>query len=165
MAGNPAGQKLGCGGLIAILVVVGLIIAGVKKAAHSVGIGGKPATTAVAAAPTGTAHIVMMHGPNSDNSCTEEDGEARIYVTITLRNSGDAAGTVNPWATFDYSDGGNSTESYGSNWGHDFNVPAHSVRDASFYHTFNPQQHSMIRCAGYADLSSDTGGYYLPAGP
>ena len=162
---KQGGQKLGCGGLIALLVVVGLVIAGVKKAGHSVGIGNHPTTTA-AAAPAGSAHIVMMRGSNSDSACTEEDGEARIYVVITLRNTGDAAGTVNPWATFDYSDGGNSTESYDTTWGHDFIVPAHSVRDASFYHTFNPQQHSMIRCAGYADLSNSTAtGYYLPAGP
>jgi hypothetical protein len=39
---------------------------------------------------------------------------------------------------------------------------AHSEVDATFFHTFNPQQHSMIRCAGYPDLNSDTGGYYLP---
>ena len=106
----------------------------------------------------------MMHGAASDNACTEADGEARIYVIIELRNTGDAAGTMNPWATFDYSDGGHDTQDYYGNWGHNFTMPAHSVRDATFYHTFNPQQHSMIRCAGYADLS-DSSGYYLPAGP
>ena len=38
---------------------------------------------------------------------------------FTLRNTGDQAGTVNAWAPFDYSDGGNSTESYDTNYGHD----------------------------------------------
>jgi hypothetical protein len=125
------------------------------------GSGSTNGSNAPTPAPTGEAHIVMVHGANTENSCTEADGEARIYVSITLRNSGDASGTVNPWATFDYSDGGSSTESYATNWGHDFAIPAHSVRDATFYHTFNPQQHSMIRCAGFADLSSDKDGYYL----
>jgi hypothetical protein len=115
--------------------------------------------TTSAASP---AHIVMLHGRGADNSCSEEDSEARIYVSFTLRNTGDQDGTVNPWATFDYSDGGNSTESYDTNYGHDLTVPAHSEVDATFYHTFNPQQHYMIRCAGYPDLSSDTAGYYLP---
>ena len=72
---------------------------------------------AAAAASSGSAEITMLTGAGSDNSCQENDEDARIYVVITLRNDGDAAGTVNPWATFDYSDGGNSTESYGSNHG------------------------------------------------
>ena len=119
-------------------------------------------TASASSTPAAAAHITMLHGPSSDNSCHEDDGGARIYVTITLRNSGGAAGTVNPWATFDYSDGGNSTETYLTNYGHELSVPAHTEVDASFYHTFNPQQHSMIRCAGYTDLNSDDGGYYLP---
>lgn len=117
-----------------------------------------------AAAPAASAHITMIHGRRSDNSCAEAPGEARIYVTITLRNSGDASGTVDPWAAFEYSDGGNSSDSYTTNWGHDLTVPAHSVRDADFYHTYNPQQHAVIRCTGYADLASEAGGYALPAG-
>jgi hypothetical protein len=121
------------------------------------------ASSATPAASTGSAHITMLRGSNSDNSCTENDGEARIYVMFTLRNSGDADGTVNPWATFDYSDGGNSTETYFANYGHDLIVPAHTEVDATFYHTFNPQQHAMIRCSGYADLGdSSSAGYYLP---
>ena len=105
----------------------------------------------------------MLRGPSSDNKCSENDGDARIYVTITLRNSGNAAGTVNPWATFDYSDGGHSEETYLENFGHSIRVPAHTEVDASFYHTFNPQQHSMIRCASYTDLGGSSTGYYLPA--
>src|SRR4029077_671621 len=107
----------------------------------------------------GAAQITMLRGNTSDNECTEADSEARIYVGITLRTDGDTAGTVTPWATFDYSDGGHSTESYSTNYGHDLEVPAHEEVDATFYHTFNPQQHAMIRCAGYVDLgdSSDTG--------
>ena len=106
----------------------------------------------------------MLTGASSDNSCQEDDGAARIYVKITLRNSGGKAGNVNPWAAFDYSDGGNSTESYDTNFGHSITVPAHTVVDASFYHTFNPQQHSMIRCTGYTDLGTNSAGHYLPTG-
>lgn len=153
-------MKIGFGGVVVLLVVAGVAVNAIIKATHK---SSPPATTAVA--PAGSANIVMLHGPASDNACTERDGEARIYVTITLRNRGGAAGTVNPWATFNYSDGGSSTESYDTNWGHDFSVPAHSTRDASFYHTFNPQQHSMLRCAGYADLGGSPRGYYLPPGP
>jgi hypothetical protein len=123
---------------------------------------GGGASAATPAAPAASANIVMLHGPKSDNSCIEEDGEARIYVMFTLRNNGDADGTVNPWATFDYSDGGHSTESYNTNWGHYLDVPAHTEIDATFYHTFNPQQHAMIRCAGYADLGGSDAGFYLP---
>jgi hypothetical protein len=120
-------------------------------------------TSSVSSGSAGSARITMLRGPSSDNSCQENDGDARIYVVITLRNSGNAEGTVNPWATFDYSDGGNSTESYFDNYGHDLKVPAHTEVDATFYHTFNPQQHSMIRCAGYVDLGDSSGtGYYLP---
>jgi hypothetical protein len=35
--------------------------------------------------------------------------------------------------------------------------------DATFFHTFNPQMHAMIRCAGYVDLDDTSSvGYYLP---
>jgi hypothetical protein len=145
------------------LVIFAVVAAGTYAIASHSSSSSSAETTA--AAPVETAHITMLRGASSDNSCTEDDGDARIYVTITLRNSGSAAGTVNPWATFDYSDGGNSTESYLDNYGHGISVPAHTEVDASFYHTFNPQQHSMIRCAGYTDLGgSDNTGYYLPAG-
>jgi 5-deoxy-D-glucuronate isomerase len=145
------------------LIVVGVIVAGIYGISHNSSIKTSSSAATASAASTGSAHITMLRGASSDNSCTESEGDARIYVTITLRNSGSAAGTVNPWATFDYSDGGNSSESYLSNYGHGISVPAHTEVDASFYHTFNPQQHSMIRCAGYTDLgSSDNTGYYLP---
>lgn len=141
------------------LGIVGLIVFG--AATHHRG--SSNSNSSSAAAVYGPAHITMLRGKTSDNSCTENDEEARIYVIITLRNSSDMAGTVNPWATFDYSDGGNSTESYFSNYGHDLEVPAHTEVDATFYHTFNPQQHAMIRCAGYVDLGDSSGaGYYLP---
>jgi hypothetical protein len=140
------------------LLTAGLVVL-IVALAHS----GGSSDSSAAAAPAAAAHVTMLRDRTTDNSCQEVDGDARIYVVITLRNSGDADATVNPWATFDYSDGGHSTESYFSNYGHDLNVPAHTDVDASFYHTFNPYQHSMLRCAGYADLgdSSDTG-YYLP---
>jgi hypothetical protein len=147
--------------LVAAVAFVFVVVLIAELAGH----GSKTAASAAAnpsAAATSPAHIVMLHGPKSDNACTEEDGEARIYVMFTLRNTGDEAGTVNPWATFDYSDGGNSTESYNTNHGQYLTVPAHTEVDATFYHTFNPQQHAMIRCAGYPDLGADTGGYYLP---
>jgi hypothetical protein len=137
-------------GIIAgILLVIGLVT-------------GHSSTSSSDAAAVASAHVVMLHGRRSDNSCIERDNEARIYVMFTLRNTGDKAATVNPWATFDYSDGGNSTESYNTNYGHYLTVPAHTEVDATFYHTFNPQQHYMIRCAGYPDLSTDTAGFYLP---
>ena len=147
-------------GLMVIRAVLGAMVYGIAHASSS-----KSSSSSVSSAPAAKAHITMLHGPSSDNSCEENDGDARIYVSITLRNTGDAAGTVNPWAAFDYSDGGNSTESYFDDYGHEMTVPAHSERDATFYHTFNPQQHSMmIRCAGYAiDLNSNGSGYYLPS--
>ena len=125
--------------------------------------GSKPAP---AAASSGTpAHIRMLRGGSRESYCMESDSQARIYVSIELQNLGDEAGTVNPWASFDYSDGGNSTETYmtGGATGQELTVPGHSVRVARFYHTFNPQQHSLIRCAGYRDLNdSNRAGYYLP---
>jgi hypothetical protein len=146
-------KKLGFG-LLALVFVIAL--------ARGHGNNSSDSSTA-AAADTGSAKITMLHGRTSDNACTEEDGEARIYVIFTLKNTGDADGTVNPWATFDYSDGGHSSETYFSNHGEDLTVPAHSEIDATFYHTFNPQQHAMIRCAGYADLGdSEAAGFYLP---
>jgi len=147
-------MKVVFGGL-AVLAVIGALVNSHKS--------GSSSSSSAAADSGSSAHITMLRGKTSDNACTERDEEARIYVTITLRNSGDAAGTVNPWATFDYSDGGSSTESYSTNFGHDIEVPAHTEVDASFYHTFNPQQHYMIRCAGFTDLGdSSTKGWYLP---
>jgi 5-deoxy-D-glucuronate isomerase len=150
-------------GVIALIVVAVGGLASLGKHHDNTTSGDTSSASAASspAASSGSAHITMLRGRSSDNACEENDGDARIYVTITLRNSGDAEGTVNPWATFDYSDGGNSTESYFTNYGHDFTIPAHTVLDATFYHTFNPQQHTMIRCAGYVDLS-DSSGYYLP---
>jgi hypothetical protein len=141
-----------------LFVGVGLCVFIIASAVH----GGSG--SAAPAAPAASADIVMLHGPGADNYCTENDSEARIYVSFTLRNNGDAAGTVNPWATFDYSDGGNSTEDYYNGYGHDLEVPAHTEVDATFFHTFNPQQHAMIRCAGFLDLGDPSSkGYYLPA--
>jgi len=160
---KAGGQKLGCGGLIALLIVVGLVIAGVKKAAHSVGIGNHPATTAVAAAPTPKALLSLVRS-SSDSYCLEQPDQARIFVSIGIRNRGDGAATVNPWASFDYSDGGTSTEDYyNTSASGDLNVPAHSVRVARFYHPYNPQQQSLLRCAGYLDLGdSSATGHFLP---
>jgi hypothetical protein len=144
------------------LAIGGLVIGIFVLVLISIHRTGNSASTSASASSGGSAEITMLHGRGSDNSCTESDSEARIYVSFTLRNSGDKDGTVNPWATFDYSDGGNSTESYETNYGHELTVPAHSEVDATFHHTFNPQQHSMIHCAGYPDLNIDTGGYNLP---
>jgi hypothetical protein len=148
-------MKLVFGGL-AVLAVIGALVNSHKSGSNS-------ASGSSVSSSSGSAHITMLRGKTSDNSCSENDGEARIYVVITLRNSGDAAGTVNPWATFDYSDGGHSSETYLSNYGHDLEVPAHTEVDATFYHTFNPQQHGLIRCAGFTDLASSSDkGWYLP---
>jgi hypothetical protein len=146
------------------LIVVSAIIGGINSSHKSSG-SGQAASSFRVVSPSssgGPSDVRIVHGVNSDNSCTEEDGEARIYVTITLHNTASVPVTINPWATFDYSDSGSSTESYDTNWGHDFRIPAGAIRDASFYHTFNPQQHSMIRCAGFVDLGTDAPGLYLP---
>ena len=139
---------------IGIAVIVLFIVA----VSHS---GDSSTKSAAAAAPAGTAHIRMLRG-SSSTYCLESDSAARIYVSIALRNSGNASGTVEPWATFDYSDGGNSEETYTSNYGHGFTVPAHTTLIARFYHTFNPQQHYLIRCAGSRDLYGNAPSYYLP---
>jgi hypothetical protein len=144
-------------GLVA-LVVLGAIIGG-----HHGSTSTSSSSAEAATSPAAKPQIKMLRGPVSDNNCIENDSEARIYVTITLRNSGDASGTVNPWVAFNYSDGGNSTESYNTNWGHEITVPAHTEVDATFYHTFNPQQHSLIRCAGSRDLNdSSAPSWYMP---
>jgi hypothetical protein len=68
VANQQAGQKLGCGGLIAVLVVLGLIVnafSGHKKSSS------RSASVAAAYAPK--ADIVMVRGTNSDSSCTEAD--------------------------------------------------------------------------------------------
>lgn len=149
------------GGLLALIVIGGLI--GSHHSSDSTSSASASASSAPPPASTGSARITMLHGPGADNSCEESDGDARIYVSFTLRNSGSKAGTVEPWATFDYSDGGHSEETYLENYGHDLTVPAHTEVDATFYHTFNPQQHSLIRCAGFKDLGDDSNsGFYLP---
>lgn len=137
--GSPAGFWL----VLGALIVVGVVSSSL----------GHHSKTAAAAASTGSPNISILTDSTTDNSCKEVDGDARIYVDITLRNDGDAAGSVEPWAAFDYSDGGQSTESYFTNYGHDIKVPAHTEVDATFYHTFNPYQHYMIRCTGYADIN------------
>ena len=144
--------------LIGLLVILALVAADkLTHPSHS------SAPAAAVAASTGSAKITMLTGASSDNHCEEVDGDAKIYVAITLRNSGDVAGTVNPWAAFDYSDGGNSEETYLENYGRELRVPAHTVVDATFAHTFNPQQHTLLRCTGYTDLDGNGPGHGLPA--
>lgn len=146
-------QALAAGAGVLLLFVAILWIS------HSHGAASPPPAAAAASTP---AQIVMLHGASADNYCEESPSEARIYVSFTLRNNGDTDGTVTPWATFDYSDGGSSTENFFNPMdGHDLTVPAHTEVDATFYHTYNPQQHSLIRCTGLRDLT-DTSGYYLP---
>jgi hypothetical protein len=142
-------------GLVA-LVVLGAIIGG-HHGSTSTSSSSAEAATSPAAKPQ-----IRMLRRSSSTYCLEADSVARIYVSMELRNSGNAAGTVEPWATFDYSDGGNSQETYTSNYGHSFTVPAHTTLVARFYHTFNPQQHYMIRCAGSRDLYGNAPSYYLP---
>ena len=121
-----------------IVLSVVAVIGGILYLAVHSGHHGLPSSSATATVPAARARIAVLRGASSDNSCTENAGDARIYVTITLRNSGGAAGTVNPWAAFDYSDGGNSEETYLENYGHDLTVPAHTEIDATFSHTVQP---------------------------
>jgi hypothetical protein len=144
------------------IIVVAVIVLTALIAGHSSGSTSSSAgSSSAASTPEPKPHIRMLRGASS-TYCLEADSVARIYVSIALRNSGNATGTVEPWATFDYSDGGHSEETYTSNYGHSFTVPAHTTLIARFYHTFNPQQHYMIRCAGSRDLYGNAPSYYLP---
>jgi hypothetical protein len=140
-------------GILVVLIILGALIG----SHHS-----KKPSTDTAAAATGHAQLSMVLN-RSDTYCLPVPGQARIWVSIGVRNRGSASGTINPWATFDYSDGGNSTESLDTNTGSSLTVPAHSLRVARFYHTYNAQQHDVIRCSGFLDLGdSSASGYLLP---
>lgn len=139
------------GVVIAVIVVIGLIVNAASK---------KDSSTA--ATSTGQAQLALVR---SSSYCMEVPSEARIWTSITIRNTGDAAGTVDPWAAYEYSDGGHSSETYlsGSETGESsLTVPAYSTRVARFVHSYNPQQHLLLRCIGSTDLDDSTApSYYL----
>ena len=90
--------------LIGLLVILGLVAA--NKLLHASS-SSTPAAAA-SAASTGSAHIAMLTGASSDNHCEEVDGDAKIYVAITLRTAVPPP-ELEPWATFNYSDGDTPT--------------------------------------------------------
>jgi len=148
-------------GIFVVVVILGALIGSHNSSKKS-----STDTTAATPAntPAATSHAQLSMVLNRDDTyCMPLPGQARIWVSIGVRNRGNASGTINPWATFDYSDGGSSTESLDTNTSSNLTVPAHSLRVARFYHTYNAQQHDVIRCSGFLDLGdSSANGYLLP---
>jgi hypothetical protein len=114
-----------------------------------------------AKAPTRHARLSLVK-KTSESYCLIDAADARIWVSIAIRNSGNGAGSVDPWASLSFSDGTDQTENYDNTAPTlSLRIPAHSVRVARFPHSYNRDTETLLRCDGSLDVGA-ANSYALP---
>jgi hypothetical protein len=155
--------------VLVLLVVFGTVIgtASSRSGSKSKPANAAPAAAATAAAtktePTTTASAgkakfkLVVRG----SACGEDAARAEINCHVAVRNIGDAPGE-NPtvYVSLDYSDGGSSTtendlEAYSpSNEPGGFTIAPETTRVIYMVHTYNAQQHDLVKASAQLDLSA-----------
>ena len=107
---------------------------------------------AAAEAPAGEAKIRLVE---RQSFCREYPGEARIYVYLTFRNTGDGAGKANALPVRRYSDG--TTNDSVLDTMIDMKVPAGAKRRYHGAFDYDALAHDLIECAVKLDVGDGLG--------
>jgi hypothetical protein len=151
--------KIGVG-FIGIFILL-MIVVGAFSSGGGSGQSNSNAHAVAKAKPTTQWALVVRQ-----SSCQETPSTAYVNCSIGVRNGGDAPGLPTVYASYRYSDSGESIDESDNGASRTSDpIPAHQLGWVYFSHSYNAQQHDVLQVAVTLDENADRWPYVRVADP